>query len=259
VRKLVIGSFKGGVGKTTVAVNLAAVLASAHGRKVLLIDTDPSANITAHFRIKPELALYHVLMDGFSPNDVLVHLSDFGELYLLPSSRATQAAEFQIATQMGREHVLEDRLSSLSGFDYIIVDTAPSMSIIAQNAFVYARDILVPISMEPLSLLGAASAFSLASDMKEKLKVDYSIFGIVPTFVDDRLVITRVVMEAIEEKYPDIPILPSIRSDTNVRKSTASRMPIISYDKNSRATEDFLNLATAVEQRSHQERRAANQ
>ncbi len=250
VKKIVVGNFKGGVGKTTIAVNLAVTLARAYGRRILLVDTDPSANITAHFRIKPELALYHLLRDGFAPQEVMIHLKEFGEFYLIPSSKATQAAELQMATEMGREHVLQDRMSGIDGFDYILVDTAPSLSIIAQNAFVYARNILVPISMDPLSLLGASSAFNLAAEIKEKLRADSSIFGIVPTFVDERLIITRVVMEAIGEKYPEIPILPAIRSDTNVRKSTASRMPVVEYEKSSRASEDFLKLAAAVEERS---------
>ncbi|MBI2821615.1 MAG: ParA family protein [Acidobacteria bacterium] len=248
MKKLVIGSFKGGVGKTTVAVNLAVVLASAYRLRVLLIDADPSANVSAHFRVKPELALYHVLVDGFTPDQVMVHLKNFGELYLLPSSRATQAAEFQIATELGREHVLSDRLSAVNGFDYVLVDTSPSMSIMAQNAFVYARQILIPVSMDPMSLLGASSSLGLAAEIKEKLKIDYSILGIVPTFVDERLIITRVVMEAIGEKYPGVPVLPAIRNDTGVRKSTACGVPVVEYDRTSRAAEDFFRLAKAIVQ-----------
>jgi len=259
VRKLVIGSFKGGVGKTTVAVNLAVALARVRGRKVLLIDTDPSANISAHFNLKPELSLYHVLMDGFPPEEVIVPLEAYGELYLLPSSRATQAAEFQIATEIGREKVLENRLDGLSGFDYVLVDTAPSISVIAQNAFVYAREILIPISMDPMSLLGAYSSVTLANDIRDKLRVDYAVAGIVPTFFDSRLVITRAVMEAIEERYPGIPVLPAIRSDAAVRKSTASGIPIVEFDRASRAAEDFLKLAEAIEEQNLNERRAANQ
>ena len=259
MKKLVVGNFKGGVGKTTVAVNLAVTLAQVHQRKVLLIDTDPSANITAHFKVKPELALYHVLMDGFAPEEVMIHLNDFSDLYLLPSSKATQAAEFQIAPQIGRERILEDRMATTTDFDYAIIDTAPSISIIAQNAFFYAREILIPISMDSISLIGASSSISLATDIKEKLKVDYAVFGIIPTFVDQRLVITRVVMDAINEKYPGIPVLPAIRVDTNVQKSTAARIPIVEFDKKSRAAEDFLQLAAAVEEQSYPRRKAANQ
>ncbi len=247
MKKLVIANFKGGVGKTTVAVNLAVALSQVYDRKVLLVDTDPSANITAHFRIKPELSLYNVLMDGFAPEEAMIHLKDFGELYLLPSSKATQAAEFQIASQIGRERILADRMATTTDFDYVLLDTSPSISIIGQNAFYFAREILIPISMDPLSLLGASSSINLATDIRDKLQVDYSVFGIVPTFVDRRLVITRVVMDAIEQKYPGIPVLPEIRVDTNVRKSTASRIPIVEFDKKSRATEDFRQLAEAVE------------
>lgn len=258
MKKLVIGSFKGGVGKTTLSVNLAVALARVYGRKVLLVDTDPSANVSAHFGVKPELTLYHLLMDGFSARDVITPLKQFGDLHLIASSRATQAAEFQIAPEMGREHVLADRLASLTDFDYVLIDTAPSMSIMAQNAFVYARQILIPISMDPMSLLGASTSLGLASDIKEKLRVNYSVLGIVPTFYDERLIITRVVMEAIEERYPGIPVLPPIRSDTSVRKSTASGIPVVDFDRTSRAAEDFLKLAAAIEGESSR-REAANQ
>lgn len=247
------------MGKTTVAANLAVALSRAYGRRVLLIDTDPSANISAHFKIKPDLALYHLLMDGFAPQDVMIHLEAFGDLHLLPSSRATQAAEFQIANQIGREHVLEERLSAVSDFDYVLVDTSPSMSVLAQNAFVYARDILIPVSMDPVSLLGASSCIGLAADITQKLKVDCSIVGIVPTFVDQRLVMTRAVMEAIEEKYRAIPILPAIRQDAAVRRSTASGIPVVEYETASRSAEDFLRLAAAIDEQSYNAQKAANQ
>ena len=251
MKKLVVGNFKGGVGKTTVAVNLAVALAKLLDRRVLLVDTDPSAGVTAHFRIQPELTLYHILMDGFDPEQVMLPVEDSGRLYVVASSRATQAAEFQIASRIGRERVLEEAMASVSDFDYVILDTQPSMSVIAQNAFVYARQLLVPVSMDPMSLLGLASALGLAEDVRKKMRVKMSILGLVPTFFDARLLVARAVMETLDTKYGEIPVLPPIRSDTNVRKATASRAPVLQFDKRTRAAEDFLELAAEVDRRCH--------
>lgn len=234
------------MGKTTLAVNLAAVLARDRKVRVLLVDTDPSGNASAHFRVKPQATLYHVLMEGHPVEKALVHLEEYGNLFLLPSSKATQAAEFQIAPQLGRERVLEKRLAGLSGFDFVILDTAPSLSIMAQNAYVYARRVLIPVSMDPMSLLGAASSLALAQEIREKLRVKTSVVGLVPTFVQERLVVTRLVMQALSERYSGIPLLPGIRSDTGVRKATASQVPVVVFDPSGRASQDFVRLAEAL-------------
>lgn len=259
VKRLVVGNIKGGVGKTTVTVNLATALAEVYHRKVLVIDTDPGAGVSAQFGVHPQLALYDVLIEGVPPQEAFIHLADFGELFLLPSSKATQAIDFQLVSRIGRERVLEKCLSELDGFDYLLIDTPPSLSIITQNAFVYGREILIPISMDPMSLLGAASSIDLAVNIRDKLDTDCSIFGIVPTFFDSRLIVTRLVMQAIEERYADIPVLPTIRSDAAVRQSTASQIPLVKFEENSRAAEDFRKLALAVEERSYPHSKVVNQ
>ena len=258
MKKLVVTSFKGGVGKTTVAVNLAVALSHGLQRKVLLIDTDPSANLSAHLQIKPELTLYHLLMDGFAPEEVMMPLPQYGPLHVIPSSRATQAAEFQIAPQVGRERVLEEKLSQLEDFDFVVIDTAPSVSVMAQNAFVYAGELLIPVSMDPVSLLGASAAIGLAGEVKQKLKANCKVAGLVPTFVDTRLLVTRAVMDALEQGYAGVPILPGIRTDAAVRKSTAAGVPIVVHDAASRAAEDFVRLAAALAGSDIRSRRAAN-
>lgn len=247
MRKLAVANFKGGVGKTTVAVNLAVVLARDLDRRVLLVDTDPSANITAHLRAKPPKTLYHLVLEEAPPEEVMIPSGISDRLYLISSSRATQAAELQVVNQVGRERILDQRLRGLEGFDYVILDTPPSVSIMAQNAFVCARSVLIPVSMDPMSLLGASTTVALLGEIQKGLEVQCGVLGIVPTFVDSRLVINRVVMEAIEKRLGDYPLWPGIRSDTAVRKATASQTPIVVYDARSRAAQDFRRLAEHLE------------
>jgi chromosome partitioning protein len=248
LRKLVVANFKGGVGKTTLAVNLGVALSRRFGRRVLLVDTDPSANITAHLRVKPERTLYHLIMEEAPLDDVLLPVDGFEDFFLIPSSRATQAAEFQLSSQVGRERILEKRLRGLKGFDYVIFDTPPSVSVMAQNAFVCAGFTLIPVSMDPMSLLGASTTIGLLREIERGLDVGCAILGIVPTFVDSRLVITRVVMEAIENRFEGIRVLPGVRSDTGVRQATASQVPVVEYNPKSRAAADFVAVAGALEE-----------
>jgi chromosome partitioning protein len=249
VRKLVVANFKGGVGKTTLAVNLSVQLAHQMKRRVLLVDTDPSANVTAQLKVKARHTLSEVILGEVEARQAIVPVAGFGSLFVLPSSRATQATEMRIASQVGRERVLSRRLRGLDDFDYLIFDTPPSISIMAQNAFVYAQQVLIPVSMDPMSLLGASNTLGLLEEVRDGLEVPCSVIGIVPTFVDQRLIITRVVMNAIDQRFDGIPILPQIRTDTSVRKATASQVPIVEYAPRSRAAEDFRRLAQDLEAR----------
>lgn len=247
MRKLVVANFKGGVGKTTLAVNLSVQLAHHLKRKVLLVDTDPSANVTAQLKVKPRHTLSEVVLGEVEASRAIAPVPGFESLFVLPSSRATQAAEMQIASQVGRERILSRRLRNLDSFDWVVFDTPPSISIMAQNAFVSAQRVLIPISMDPMSLLGASNTLGLLQEVRDGLDVPCSAAGIVPTFVDRRLIITRVVMDAISKRFDGIPLLPEIRSDTSVRKATASQIPIVEYAPRSRAAEDFSRLARELE------------
>lgn len=247
MKQLVVANFKGGVGKTTLAVNLSVVLARQMKKRVLLVDTDPSANVTAHLKVRPRKTLFHLVMEEATVEEVTVPVDGVEGLFLIPSSRATQAAEFQVASEVGRERILARRLRAVENYDYVIFDTPPSVSIMAQNAFVCARHALIPVSMDPMSLLGASTTLNLLGEIEKGLDVSCGVLGVVPTFVDTRLIITRVVMNAIQSRLGKITVLPGIRTDTAVRKATASQVPIVEYQPSSRAAHDFGVLAKAVD------------
>jgi chromosome partitioning protein len=254
VHKLVVANFKGGVGKTTLTVNLCTVLTQGLGKSVLLVDTDPSANVTAQLKIRPTHTLAELILGEISAQAAITAVPEYGNLHIIGSSRATQAAEFRITSQVGRERILAKRLKDAPRFDYVVFDTPPSISIMAQNAFVCADQVLIPVSMDPMSLLGASTTIGLLSEIREALDIDCSLAGIVPTFVDRRLIITRVVMDAIRSRFNGTPILPGIRTDTAVRKATASQIPIVKYAPGSRASKDFAELARTLDRRLSQER-----
>ncbi len=254
MHKLVVANFKGGVGKTTLAVNLCVVLAETLGKRVLLVDTDPSANVTAQLRIRPSHTLSELVLGDASLQDTISAVPDYGGLHVIASSRATQAAEFRLTSQVGRERILAKRLKDLSDFDYLVFDTPPSISIMAQNAFACADKLLIPVSMDPMSLLGASTTIGLLNEVREALDVGCSLAGMVPTFVDARLIITRVVMEAIESRFNGVPVFPGIRTDTTVRKATATQVPIVRFAPGSRASQDFVELARTLDRRLGDER-----
>jgi len=247
MHRLAVANFKGGVGKTTLAVNLAVTLARHLKKRVLLIDTDPSGNVSAQLRVRPQKTLYNLVMEEASLEDVLFPIPDYGPLSLIPSNRATQAAELQVAGQVGRDRILERILGRINTFDYMIFDTPPSISIMAQNAFVCARNVLIPISMDPMSLLGASTTVALLSEVRKGLDIECQVTGIVPTFVDSRLVINRLVMDAISERFKDLTLLPGVRTDATVRKATASQSPVVEFAPGSRAAQDFLKLAKTLD------------
>ena len=254
MHKLVVANFKGGVGKTTLAVNLCVVLSHKLGKRVLLVDTDPSANVSAQLKIRPSHTLSDLVLGEASIEQAITAVPGLGPLSVIASSRATQAAELRLSSQVGRERILAKRLKGLSHFDYLVFDTPPSISIMAQNAFACAERVLIPVSMDPMSLLGASTTIGLLNEVREALDVDCRVEGIVPTFVDSRLVITRVVMEAIETRFSGVPILPGIRTDTAVRKATATQRPIVEFAPETRAARDFVDLAGAIEHRCNEER-----
>lgn len=254
MHKLVVANFKGGVGKTTLAVNLCMVLSQVLGERVLLVDTDPSANVTAQLKVRPTHTLSELILGDVSTQAAITTVPEYDGLHVIASSRATQAAEFRLTSQVGRERILAKRLREAGDFDYIVFDTPPSISIMAQNAFVCADHVLIPVSMDPMSLLGASTTIGLLNEVREALDVGCSLAGIVPTFVDRRLIITRVVMDAIQSRFNGAPILPGIRTDTAVRKATASQVPIVKYAPGSRASKDFEELARTLDRRLSEER-----
>jgi chromosome partitioning protein len=245
MRKICVQNLKGGVGKTATAINLAHALA-LRGRKVLLIDADAQGNVAACLGIKPEKNLYHVLVEDLIVSSCVVAARE--NLDALCSDRTLAAAEIQLHSLPRREEILALRLKNLQGYDYVIVDSGPSLSLIHQNVLLFADELLIPISTEFLAMLGAQQILESMKFLKRYFERAPSLLGVLPTFFDQRTNLSNEVLGAIEETYKTIcPILPPIPIDTKLGQASAKKKTIFEHAPTARAAEAYNRLAQWIE------------
>ena len=239
---IAVNSIKGGVGKTTVVINLGAALAAA-GYRVLLVDTDPQGHISLCFGLSPSLGLWDLMTAGLDPEKVICRVND--RIHVIPSDKRTAALEQQLVPVRDRSAVLSRRLEGIRGYDFVLVDTAPSLSLVLQNAIVYTRSILVPISISYLSLLGAVQALELARMMQDEMRVFYDILGIIPNFVDEQTSATHPILDHLGSTFQasGIRIFSPIRIDTRLETAFLRRRTILDYAPMSGSAQDFRRLA----------------
>ncbi|MGH7239472.1 MAG: ParA family protein, partial [Candidatus Saccharimonadales bacterium] len=203
-RTLAIAMRKGGSGKTTTAVNLAAAL-SLRGKKVLLVDLDPQANATVAIGINPLEAKYHVgslLADpSIDPKKVL-YSTNYG-LYILPSHVDLAKTESGMtATDL---HSFKSMMEPLAAeFDYVLVDTPPSESMLTANALTFANEVIIPLQAHYFAMEGLAQAMEQVEKVKRGLNKDVRVIGILPTMVNPRTNIAKSVIEAAQSAYPEL-------------------------------------------------------
>ena len=245
-RKISIQNFKGGVGKTATVFNLGAYF-SENGYKVLMIDCDTQGDLTEVSGIRLEKrqpTLYHVLIEDLNVMDVVLQLRE--KLFILPSDKKLAAAEALMVAMTARETTLQQRLAHLSEFDFVLLDCAPAMNLMHQNALLYANELIIPVDMDKLAISGCRAILESVKTLGE-----YNNFlipeltGIIPTFVDLRTNITSQVMGVLESLYPE-KLLPSIRSDTKLKQAAALSKSIFEYDPKAKSSQDYRAVAEAI-------------
>jgi chromosome partitioning protein len=242
-RRIAVFNHKGGTGKTTTAVNLAAGLAEA-GNRVLLIDADGQGNVGASLGIRGEHTLYHVLVQGIPADRAAVPVRQ--NLDVLTSNEMLAAAELHLATRPNRDRILRERLGDrVSGYDVVVIDCAPALSLMNQNALVYADSVLVPVSCDYLSLVGVKQVLRTLKNVRELLKHDVSILGVLPTFYDARAKIARDSIEALRDHFGDR-CLPAVRASTKLREAPSVRKTIFEHAPDSHGAEDYRALVEHV-------------
>jgi chromosome partitioning protein len=245
MRRLQIQNFKGGVGKTTTAVNLAHGLAS-NKRKVLLVDLDQQGNAAdmLGMRIsKQQPTLYNLLVEDLAYDQVMVESRP--NLFLIPSDKRTALAENIISGQAGRELLLRVRLAPVSDFDYVILDCPPALNILHNNALLYSNELIIPIDMDRLALQGAKSILDSVLELGKVFNEKAEICGVLPTYVDRRTNITHQALRLIQETYSH-KVLPPIRADAKIRQASSHGKTIFEYDSHSKGAEDYLAVTQAI-------------
>jgi chromosome partitioning protein len=241
--RIAVFNHKGGTGKTTTAVNLAAGLAEA-GRKVLLIDADGQGNVGASLGIRGERTLYHVLVQGESVEQAAVPVRN--NLDVLTSNELLAAAELYLVERPNRDRVLQERLKgSLGSYDVVVVDCAPALSLMNQNAMVFAHRVVIPVSCDYLSLVGVRQVMRTLRHVRELLRHPVELLGVVPTFYDVRNRISREALQTLQEHFGDR-CLPPIRVNTRLREAPSAKQTIFEYAPTSHGALDYMALVQRI-------------
>jgi chromosome partitioning protein len=240
--RLAVINQKGGTGKTTTAVSVAAGLAEA-GKRVLLVDVDPQGNVGVSLGVRGERTLYHVLVLGADPAEASVPVRD--TLDVITSNEALAAAELYLAGRPHRDRVLRERMLGADAYDYVILDCSPSLSLLNQNALVYADSVLIPVSCDYLALVGVKQVIRTLKEVYEHLKHPVQILGVIPTMYDSRHKIGREVIETLQKKFGDL-CFPPVRANTKLREAPASRRSIFEYAADSTGAEDYRAIVQKI-------------
>jgi chromosome partitioning protein len=242
-RLLAIANQKGGVGKTTVAVNLSYGLACA-GKSVLLVDADPQGAATRWLmeNESPEGSLADVLIEGRSILSSAVEVRD--NLSLLPAGNNLATVEKSLAAEPGAELVLKIALGSVRK-DFVVIDCPPSLGLLSTLALTAAQEAVVPLQTEAMALHGLVALQRLIDLISDRLSPRLHISAIVPTMYDARMRICQDILEGLKKRFGKI-VLPPIRTDVRIKEAPAHGQPIQTYAPSCRAAEDFAKVIKLI-------------
>jgi chromosome partitioning protein len=236
---------KGGVAKTTTTLNLGVALAE-QDLKVLLVDLDPQGNLTMSQGMNPdtiERSMFDVLVHRLPIQEVIHHT----EVDLAVSSIDLAGAELALSSMIGRERALEKALALVKdGYDYVLVDTPPSLGLLTINALVASSGVIVPVQCEYLSLRGLVQLENTLSMIRENLNPDVAIEGILPTMYDSRTLHSREAVEILQENFGDLVFESKIRKTVRYAEAPVKGTSVLKYDPSGSAAQAYRELAKEV-------------
>jgi chromosome partitioning protein len=242
---IALANQKGGVAKTTTTLNLAAAFVES-GHRTLCVDLDPQANLTMSQGIDPdslELSMYDVLVNHIPIRDVIRSR----EVDVACASIDLAGAEIAMSTQIGRERSLEKALEPIGEeYDYVCIDTPPSLGLLTINALTAAQKVIVPVQCEYLSMRGLIQLQNTLSMIKENLNPDVDIEGILPTLVDSRTIHAKEAIELLEENFGDRVFASRIRKTVRYAEAPVKGMSVLKYDPDGKAAYAYRELAKEV-------------
>ena len=252
---IALANQKGGVGKTTSTVNLAASLAVL-GKKALIVDADPQANASSGLGIdvkNVESTIYECLIDGIDPRTAILE-TEIPGLKILPSHIDLVGAEIELLKIENREKVLANVLKPLrDDYDYIFIDCSPSLGLITVNALTAADNTIIPVQAEYYALEGISKLLNTIKIIKSKLNPSLEIEGFLLTMYDSRLRLSNQVYEELKKHFDTLVFETIIQRNTRLSEAPSYGKPVILYDADSKGAHNYLQLAEELIKRNSEQ------
>ncbi|MFT2010887.1 ParA family protein [Pontibacter sp. 13R65] len=234
---------KGGTGKTTTTINLGSAL-SKLGKKVLLIDLDPQSNLSYSLAVtNPDGTLADVLLGNRNISDILV---ETGGMWMAPGSNDLVDVEISLVTQPEREKFLKNVLTDAKGFDYVLIDCPPSLSVLTLNALTAANEVLIPLQMEVLTLQGLDQILNTITKVKKAFNPKLKVKGIVVVMFDSRRKLSQEVLEYLQENVKERIFESQIRLNVKLAEAPSFGKSVLDYDASSNGAKDYKALAAEL-------------
>jgi chromosome partitioning protein len=253
---IAIANQKGGVGKTTSAINLAASLAVLE-KKVLMIDADPQANATSGigFDVRNiKTSIYECLINEVNPNDIIL-TTEIEGLDLIPSHIDLVGAEIEMLNMPNREKMFKEVLKKINKpYDYILLDCSPSLGLITVNALTAADSVIIPVQCEYFALEGLGKLLNTIKIIQGRLNPDLEIEGFLLTMYDARLRLSNQVVEEVRKHFQQMVFETIVQRNIKLTESPSFGKPVVLYDADSKGSVNYLNLAREILQKNNETR-----
>jgi len=251
-KTIALANQKGGVGKTTTAINLAASLAALE-TKVLIVDADPQANATSGigFDIRNiKTSIYECLIDGVNPKDIILS-TEFDNLDVIPSHIDLVGAEIEMLNLPNREKMLKQVIEKVKdNYDFVLIDCSPSLGLLTVNALTAADSIIIPVQCEYFALEGLGKLLNTVKIIQNRLNPELEIEGFLLTMYDSRLRLSNQVVDEVRKHFQQMVFETIIQRNVKLSEAPSFGKPVLMYDANSKGSINHLNLARELLQKN---------